>query len=312
MNKEANMQVTDGDGGDLFPIRTVSSLTGVNSVTLRAWERRYGLIQPKRTPKGHRLYSREDIDLINRVLALLDKGVSIGQVREALVRQEASQGGSGEPADAWSRYRSRMVAAIIRFDEAGLEDTYNEALSLYPISDVTGKLVVPLLKELGRRWETAEGSVAEEHFFSVYMRNKLGARFHHRTRNSRGPRILATCFPGERHEIGLLLFALGAVAHDYRVILLGSDLPMEELKMAVRRSDADCIVLSGAIQPPATVLDKDLTGLVSQVHVPVAVGGLTSVKSRDAIARAGALPLGEDIEQGIRKLSEVLGSSPAS
>ena len=136
--------------GDVFPIRTVSSLTGVNSVTLRAWERRYGLIQPKRTAKGHRLYSREDIDLINRVLALLDKGVSIGQVRDALKRQEAARD-SGEPGDSWSRYRDRMIGAIIRFDENGLEDTYNEALSLYPIAEVTARLVVPLLRELGRR-----------------------------------------------------------------------------------------------------------------------------------------------------------------
>lgn len=293
--------------GDLFPIRTVSSLTGVNAVTLRAWERRYGLIRPKRTPKGHRLYSRDDIDLINRVLALQDKGVSIGQVREALARQEAAQSGS-EPADAWSRYRNRMIAAIIRFDEADLEDTYNEALSLYPVQDVTIRLIVPLLRELGRRWETAEGSIAEEHFFGVYLRNKLGARFHHRSRNSRGPRLLAACFPGEAHEIGLLLFALSAVAHDFRMILLGADLPLSELVMAARRSDADCIVLSGAIQPSEEVLEKDLPELVSRAGIPVVVGGLSSVKKRDAIARAGAVPLGEDIEQGVQKLSELLST----
>lgn len=305
MTEKVPISDVASENGDLFPIRTVSSLTGVNSVTLRAWERRYGLIRPKRTPKGHRLYSREDIDLINRVLALLDKGVSIGQVRDALARQEASQA-SGEPADAWTRYRNRMIAAIIRFDEAGLEDSYNEALSLYPVSDVTNKLVVPLLRELGRRWETAEGSIAEEHFFGVYLRNKLGARFHHRTRNARGPRLLAACLPGEAHEIGLLLFALSAVAHDFRMVMLGADLPLNELVMALKRSDADCIVLSGAIQPSDEVIEKDLPDLVNRIDRPVCVGGLASVMKRDAISRAGAIPLGEDIEQAIRKLSGIL------
>ena len=67
---------------ELYPIRTVSSLTGVNSITLRAWERRYGLITPIRTPKGHRLYTQNDIDLIQQVLELLEKGISIGQVKD--------------------------------------------------------------------------------------------------------------------------------------------------------------------------------------------------------------------------------------
>ena len=68
----------------LVPIRTVSSLTGVNSVTLRAWERRYDLVKPIRTPKGHRLYTMAHVDLINQVVALLDNGMSIGQVRQVL------------------------------------------------------------------------------------------------------------------------------------------------------------------------------------------------------------------------------------
>ena len=290
---------------DLFPIRTVSSLTGVNSVTLRAWERRYELIRPRRTEKGHRLYSREDIDLINRILALLDKGVSIGQVSEALKRQE-SGAPSTNAGDPWLRYRNRMIAAIIRFDETGLEDTYNEVLSLYPIADVTAKLIVPLLKELGRRWETAEGSVAEEHFFSVYLRNKLGARFHHRPRKARGPRLICACIPGEQHELGLLMFALSAVDMEFRVILLGADLPLEELPTALKRSGAECIELSGSGAGDAALVESELRKLVSAVAVPVVVGGFASVKWRDEIARAGAIPLGEDIDHGLRSLASRL------
>ena len=73
----------------LFPIRTVCNLTGVHPVTLRAWERRYGLIRPKRTPKGHRLYSSEDIELIRHILRLLDQGISIGQAGQLLDSRKA-------------------------------------------------------------------------------------------------------------------------------------------------------------------------------------------------------------------------------
>ncbi|MGB8712343.1 MAG: MerR family transcriptional regulator, partial [Onishia taeanensis] len=68
----------------LYPIREVSRLTGVNSVTLRAWERRYGLIRPQRTAKGHRLYAYEDVERVEHILQWLNRGVPVSQVRELL------------------------------------------------------------------------------------------------------------------------------------------------------------------------------------------------------------------------------------
>ena len=98
-------------GTELYPIRAVSALTGVNSITLRAWERRHGLIKPVRTPKGHRLYTREDIDLIHKVTALLDKGVAIGQVRAALgLRRRRTR--PSPATDQWTDYRATMISAI--------------------------------------------------------------------------------------------------------------------------------------------------------------------------------------------------------
>ena len=78
---------------------------------------------------------------------------------------------------------------------------------------------LPLLRELGERWVQGLGSVAEEHFFSMFLRNELGARFHHLNRDRRGPRLLAACLPGEHHEVGLLLFTLAALDRDVDQIL---------------------------------------------------------------------------------------------
>ena len=291
---------------ELYPIRTVATVTGVNPITLRAWERRYGLIQPQRTGKGHRLYSREDIDEIRRVVALLDKGLSIGQVRHALAR---SPGVDDELRDQgpWTRYQAAMIAAVIDFDENGLEAIYNEALSLYPVDIVTRRLLLPLLQQLGERWRAAEGSIAEEHFFGVYLRNKLGARFHHRHRHNTGPTLLAACLPGEQHELGLLLFALSAHEHGYRLILLGADLPLQELPAAVRRTGADTVVLSGSNKPSPTLLDTELPALIREVRIPVIIGGAVSVRHHDAIVRAGATPVGSDIEHGLTTIGRTLG-----
>jgi DNA-binding transcriptional MerR regulator len=288
---------------ELYPIRTVASLTGVNPITLRAWERRYGLIRPTRTESGHRLYTRDQIEQVHRVLALLEKGIPISQVRQAL---EGRADTTAVATGPWPQYLERMIAAIIRFDEYALEDTYNEALALYPTELVTRRLLLPLLEELGERWQSTEGSVAEEHFFGVYMRNKLGARFHHRPRRASGPKLLIACLPGELHEIGALLFALAVQELGYRIVLLGANTPLEDLPVVVRRAAIDAVVLSGSIEPASGLLDESLPKLVVAARVPVCVGGLTSVKHRDAIVAAGALPMGADIEHGIRRLRELV------
>lgn len=293
-------------GGEVYPIRTVSTLTGVNAITLRAWERRYGLIKPVRTAKGHRLYTRGQIDLINRVMALLEKGMSISQVGQALRQTPSAPGAGAGEAAPWPQYRERMVSAITRFDEGALENVYNDALSVYPVEIVTRKLLLPLLEELGRRWESAEGSVAEEHFFGVYLRNKLGARFHHRGLGNVGPRLLGACLPGEQHEIGLLLFALAVHEAGFGYVLLGANMPLEDLPVACRRAGSDAVVLSSSVDAEPDVIGPGLTALVAAVSVPVFVGGLTSVRQRDAILAAGATPLGNDIHVGIRRIADIL------
>lgn len=288
---------------EFFPISTVSKLTGVNSITLRAWERRYGLIEPIRSGSGHRLYTRNDIDLVHRVVALLEKGMRIGQVREELEAQGYGPGsGPVEETGPWLAYQRRMTAAIIRFDEDSLETAYNEALSLYPVDVVTRELLTPLLKELGQRWASGLGSIAEEHFFGFYLRNKLGARFHHRHRNNSGPRLLVACLPGELHEIGLLLFALAAHEHGYNLVLLGANMPIAEIAMAAGQARSDGIVLSGSMAPDAEVLNTQLAELVRQIDRPVMVGGRVSITHCDQLIAAGAEPLGDDLERGIKIL----------
>jgi DNA-binding transcriptional MerR regulator/methylmalonyl-CoA mutase cobalamin-binding subunit len=290
-----------------YPISTVSALTGVNPVTLRAWERRYGLIQPRRTDKGHRLYSASDIERIKQILRLVEEGISIGQVRDALQTSSSAPAASSSN-DTWKTYLNRMVTAIERFDESGLERVYSEAMSLYPVEVVTRQLLVPLLTELGDRWQNATGSVAEEHFFGVYMRNKLGARFHHRQGKPQGPRLLAACLPGELHELGLLLFGLAAHDRGFQVILLGADMPLAELPVVVERTKCDAIVLSGSIQPSPELLTQQLPELVKRVAIPVFVGGITATNYQKEITSAGARSVGSDLALGLRDIDTTLGA----
>ncbi len=290
----------------LFPISAVSTMTGVNPVTLRAWERRYGLIKPNRTESGHRLYSDEDVERIKLILQLIDEGIAISRVKEALKIASDKQEKDLDGSSHWTQYQEDMLRGVNNFDEAVLEATYNEAMSLYPVDVVTKQLLLPLLEKLGQRWMHVSTGIAEEHFFSVFMRNKLGARFHHQNQKNRGPRLIAACLPGEQHEFGLLLFSLAAHARGYRIILLGADMPIEQLAEVVHRSNSDGVVLSSSVGIDEEKLHTQLKKLIEDTNVPVWVGGKTSEHLSDEIESSGAHVLGHDLIVGMHNIHQIL------
>jgi len=302
-----NTTETRPQQGEYFPMRTVSAITGVNPVTLRAWERRYGLIMPTRTPKGHRIYSQDDIELINRIVNLLDRGISIGQASQSLGKSTGESAASRQQHDSpWLAYQERAIDAVLRFDEIHLDTVYNQALALYPIDIVTERLLIPVIITLGKRWENTEGSISEEHFFGAFMRNKLGARFHHRHKKTSGKKLLVCCLPEEHHEIGVMLFSLAAHDHGYRIVYLGPNMPLRELATTARRAGCDGIVLSGSVTPQHALLERELPKLVYDADCPVFMGGSSSVHCSAAIEQAGALPLGTDIRTSMKRIEQGL------
>ena len=292
---------------NLYTIGTVSELTGIPAITLRAWERRYQLIRPVRKASGHRLYTQHQIDLINRITALTAKGIRLSQIRPEMLRPESADGeDSSSERSVWTEQIEDMISAIIAFDENRLEATYNELLSLHPIELITNRVLSPLLVELGRRWDAGEGTVAEEHFFAFYLRNKLGARFHHRAPNETGAQLLTASLPGEYHEIGLLIFSLAAHEAGFRLLNLGASMPLDELPEVLKKRPCDAIVLSGSSVADAETVAEPLSRLVKAIDIPVFVGGEFSVSSCDAVTKAGARALGRDMEHGLKQLRKHL------
>lgn len=296
-------------GVRMLPIRTVANLTGINPVTLRAWERRYNLITPQRTPKGHRLYTEADVELIKQVLDLLDQGISISQVKPLLEHTPGQTATTPVPdtgGEAWKHYQQKMLKAIESFDEHALDTVYNDALSLYPVDVVNQRLTAPLMRILGERWKESGSGIAEEHFFSVYLRNKLGTRIHHLNQRSSGPQLLLACLPGEFHEIGLLLFAQGVVSFGYRVVVLGANTPLEQLPAVLEKRPCAGVVLSCSSRPSRGVLEDDLPDLVGKAGIPVFVGGNTAARHQKKIETAGAIYLGETLGSGLKQVSQTL------
>ncbi len=292
----------------LYPIRTVAAQTGVTAVTLRAWERRHGLIRPQRTPKGHRLYTAADIARIQDILALLRQGISIGQVKPllddaAVLRKPPAP----TPADGvWPEYRARMLRAIELFDETALDSAYNDALSLYPVDLVIRNLAMPVQRQLCLHPQAHAAGLAEQQFFSVYLRNRIGTHVHHSNTRGNGPRLLLACVPGEYHDLGLLFFALNAISHGYRVLLLGANLPLSQIPPVLAQRRCEAVILSGSAPLAPSLLAADLPRLVQNVDVPVLIGGELAVRHGQAIERAGAIVAGEGLSETLRQVSECL------
>lgn len=133
-----------------FPIRELSARTQVNTVTLRAWERRYGLLKPQRTAKGHRLYCEDDVILIERVLALVARGVPLGKVKP-LLQEELPALPQEDALHSWQALQSELLNAIDQFSFSKVERLIQETLASYPTPICREHLFEPLFAELAQR-----------------------------------------------------------------------------------------------------------------------------------------------------------------
>ena len=298
-------QVPDG----FFTISAVEKLTGVNKITIRAWETRHGFITPKRTETGRRLYTQDDIDRIKLAVQLKEQGVAISRVKGVIDDSHVAQPHHTKEGE-WDFYRQQMLEAIVAFDEDALDATYAKALSLFPLELVTKELMMPVLVTLGERWDRTEGGIAEEHFFSLFMRNKLGGRLNMKATDATESQVLvAACLPGEMHELGLLVFAHAAKANGCRMVLLGSNVPVADILAVAKRVSCDGIVISCSIPEFSKASQSNLEKLCKAVDVPVWVGGKGSVVYTDMIQSCGAIIIGEDPFSAIEIIKERVGET---
>ena len=224
-----------------LPIREVARRTGVNPVTLRAWERRYGLIVPQRTPKGHRLYSPEHLERIQKVITWLNRGVSVSQVKALLDAPE--QRFQAPALSDWLPIRESLAQAIAELAERRLDDQVNQAMALYPPTTVCERLLMPLLGDLHVRWQQQFGAHLERAFFHGWLRSKLGTRLYHNNRQLQGPPLMLVKHSDVPFDPELWLTAWLASTADCPVEVLDWPLPASELLLAVERFSARGLVL---------------------------------------------------------------------
>jgi MerR family transcriptional regulator, light-induced transcriptional regulator len=241
------------------PIRVVAQRTALSTEVLRAWERRYGVVAPRRTDTGQRLYSDADVEKLRLLRQATEQGRSIGHVAQlstgelsALVRedeeQRAQSGGRGSDAEAVRQavepHLRAVQEAVYALDAPRLEAALMRALVALSAESFLEEVVVPLLRMLGRGWAEGTLRVAHEHMAAAVLRRVLGFMSDTGETPGDAPLLVAATPTRQVHEFGALLAAATAAAQGWRVIYLGADLPAHEIAFAARRTGADAVALS--------------------------------------------------------------------
>lgn len=279
---------------DSYPLRTVSRLTGLSPDIIRVWERRYGVVEPARGPRGARLYTADDVAHLRLLRHVVESGRAIGDVarltaielRRLADAQISSEDGAGgtETRDREPRVIAKALEAVKDFDLDNLERSLGDALVALGSMEFVRSLAGPLLHEVGTRWEKGRITIAEEHFVAGVLRNLLAGLLRSRPPSHQGAVLLATP-PGERHELGILLAAIVIADARFRLFYLGTELPAQEVVRAAHRAAALAVgigVVNGQNREQAVTCVRDIEEALP-VETEIWLGG------RDASAVAAAL-----------------------
>jgi DNA-binding transcriptional MerR regulator len=281
---------------DLFPIREVARVTGVNPVTLRAWERRYGLIQPTRTESGHRLYSLGDIEKVRSILAWIERGVAVSKVGKILARTESVQPASRfiSPdlvrAD-YVQWQQLVAEAVGNFDDVELDRVYGQIFSSYTAPVVFQDILMPLWRALLQR-QHEFGQTSEWLFFDGFLRSRVMQRLLLK-RETSSRRVLVSAIAGQCRELELLVTTLfiSRAEVDVRVMTVGQ--PFDELTLVCQKIKPLALVLVSN-HAPAAELPKRLNRLAMSLDCPVMLAGDASDLAQESLAGSSIACLGNE------------------
>ncbi|HEY0712987.1 MAG TPA: MerR family transcriptional regulator, partial [Polyangia bacterium] len=282
----------------MFRIRHAAKLAGINPTLLRAWERRYHLVSPARTPSGYRVYSPADVEVLRAAAQLVAAGHTIGEVARLPANQlteVASRLGERAPDNATTSAKGRdgrasttgatgdarglppdedREGAIELALEAALEaigrfDRQQFEAALFPVTTMAGispvdlceTVLLPRLRKIGDRWEAGELSVSAEHFGSGLCRAKILQCLEFVARSASGPRMVCACPENELHEGGLLAFAVRAATAQWQVVYLGAHTPLQSALDTAVRIAADLVALSMTVPRKP----EDVTAVIAAI-----------------------------------------------
>lgn len=311
--------MTDASKIPTFNLKAVVQETGIKPDTLRAWERRYGLPQPNRTPGRHRLYSQYDIDMLKWLQARQDEGLTISRAVE-LWRQVELEGDS--PLEVYSveeseapaqplsgetltQMRESWVEACLQFNEQRARHILAQAFAQFPMEAVCFELLQKSLAEIGVGWYEGTVSVQQEHFASALAIRQLEALLNATPPPYKNGRLVVACAPDEQHTFSPLMITLMLRHRGWDVIYLGADVPTEQLESTLVNIRPEMLIITAHTLHTAGRLPT-IAALARQSKTALAYGGGVFAAIDEITERIPAHFLGNDLRAAPQVVENLL------
>jgi DNA-binding transcriptional MerR regulator len=238
-----------------YEIHEVAELTGLAAPRLRAWERRYEVVRPRRMPNGYRVYTGDQVALLRAFARLIADGERIGDLaacpREEVLARASTRRLDGSPYGA-------LLEPIRELDRDRLEILVAEQLALRGLHGFATEVALPLARAIGDLWAQGALEVAAEHLATEVVVQALKGGL--RLPRGDGPLLVCGCLPGERHEWGFLCTLAAIQEHGWRIHYLGADLPVNQIAVAAWKLTPRAVALSGS---DPTVVRANLPALAA-------------------------------------------------
>jgi DNA-binding transcriptional MerR regulator/methylmalonyl-CoA mutase cobalamin-binding subunit len=310
----------------MYNISQAASRTGLTVPVLRAWERRYGIVEPRRSPAGYRIYDEGAIARLTAMRRLVQAGWSPSAAAAAIksgtaptdVADPSSGSDAVAPADrpTASDLGSSFVDAAGNLDSDRLEVLLDDMFARGSFERVADEHLMPAAVALGDAWADGRIDVAAEHLASHAVLRRLGAAYQaagHQVAESGA--ILVGLPPGSRHELGALAFAVAARRAGLPVIYLGSDLPVDDWVLTAERVAARAAVIGAVTRADREAARDVATALIAnRPSILIAFGG-DHPPADNVIQEVGGRPplrLPTRLDLAVRALSLRLDELPRS
>ena len=259
-----------------YNIKAISNMVGIQPGTLRAWERRYQILNPVRNDSGHRLYTEEDLRKLKWLTEKVSGGFTISQA-VSLLETESSTVGTFEEegeVDSPQKIRDELLTMLLSFEEGKAQDLINHAFSLYSVEKVVIDILGSLLVTVGDMWEKGQITSAHEHYTTQLLKTRISMIFYSLPSNGLLPKAIAVCGPNETHEVGLLIFTLFLRRKGFEVIYLGSSIEDKDVELIVKEVDPTFLFMSCTMMENAEKILNLTNQMIKKFpHLKVGLGG---------------------------------------
>ena len=308
----------------LFTAGEVEERSGIPATTLRQWERRYGLPNPQRTAGGYRLYSQNDLALIEFFKTRIAEGISVSRAAQLYALEQSlpsahklsqaptpSATRDAVPVKTGPSLITELVGSTLAGDSPKADRVLAHAHATMSVEAVVLELIQPTLIEIGERWHRGEITIAHEHQATNYLRGKLHHLLELAGSPRQGPTVVLACPSGEWHEIGALSIAIFLRRAGVRTHYLGANTPIPDLARFAREVSAGAIMLS-ASTPEVIEELRPQAHLLREVVPLVIYGGYAFSQNPHLATELGGVFAGHSAADALEFVLKQLEPKPSA